>query len=76
MSETQRLSKRLIALIGCSRREAELYIEGGWVTVDGIVVDQPQFAVGNQQVSLLPGARAEALPEVSLLWHQPALPDS
>ncbi|MGH8486255.1 MAG: RNA-binding protein, partial [Pseudomonas sp.] len=34
MSEPTRLSKRLIELVGCSRREAELYIEGGWVTVD------------------------------------------
>ena len=35
--EPVRLSKRLIEQLGCSRREAELYIEGGWVTVDGIV---------------------------------------
>lgn len=45
MSEPVRLSKRLIEQLGCSRREAELYIEGGWVTVDGVVVEQPQFKV-------------------------------
>ena len=33
MTEAIRLSKRLIELVGCSRREAELYIEGGWVSV-------------------------------------------
>ena len=58
MSEPVRLSKRLIEQLGCSRREAEQYIEGGWVTVDGVVVEQPQFKIDGQQVALLPGARA------------------
>ena len=35
MSEPVRLAKRVVALTRCSRREAEQYIEGGWVTVDG-----------------------------------------
>jgi 23S rRNA pseudouridine2604 synthase len=70
MSDPIRLSKRLIEQLGCSRREAELYIEGGWVTVDGVVVEQPQFKVDQQRVELLPGARAEALEPVTLLLHQ------
>lgn len=76
MSEPVRLSKRLIEQLGCSRREAELYIEGGWVTVDGVVVEQPQFKVDSQRVELLPGARAEALEPVTLLMHQAAGVDS
>ena len=72
MSEPVRLSKRLIEQFGCSRREAELYIEGGWVTVDGVVVEQPQFKVDGQQVALLPGARADSLEPVTLLLNQPA----
>lgn len=72
MSEPTRLSKHLIEQLGCSRREAELYIEGGWVAVDGVVVEQPQFKVTDQRVELLPGARAEALEPVTLLLHQPA----
>lgn len=71
MSEPIRLSKRLIEQLGCSRREAELYIEGGWVTVDGVVVEQPQFKVDNQKVELLPGANAQALDPVTLLLNQP-----
>ncbi|MCW2267747.1 Ribosomal large subunit pseudouridine synthase F [compost metagenome] len=71
MSEPIRLSKRLIELVGCSRREAELYIEGGWVTVDGTVVDEPQFKVAGQKVELQAGARAEALEPVTLLLNQP-----
>ncbi|HKS14080.1 MAG TPA: rRNA pseudouridine synthase [Pseudomonas sp.] len=75
MSEPVRLSKRLIEQLGCSRREAELYIEGGWVSVDGVVVEQPQFKVEDQRVELLPGARAEALEPVTLLLNQPAALD-
>jgi len=76
MSEPIRLSKRLIEQLGCSRREAELYIEGGWVTVDGIVVEQPQFKVEDQRVELLPGAKAESLEPVTLLLNQQAGVDS
>ncbi|HGM5582235.1 TPA: rRNA pseudouridine synthase [Pseudomonas putida] len=76
MSEPVRLSKRLIEQLGCSRREAELYIEGGWVTVDGVVVEQPQFKVAAQQVALLAGARAETLEPVTMLLNQPAGLDS
>ncbi len=70
MSEPIRLSKRLIEIVGCSRREAELFIEGGWVTVDGQIVDEPQHKVGGEQVELLPGAKAEALEPVTLLLNQ------
>ena len=56
MTEPLRLSKRLIELTGCSRREAELYIEGGWVTVNGEVVDEPQRKVTDEAVVLLPDA--------------------
>ena len=70
MTEAQRLSRRLTEVAGCSRREAELYIEGGWVTVDGEVVDAPQFQVQDQQVALLPGAKAEAPEPVTLILNQ------
>jgi 23S rRNA pseudouridine2604 synthase len=42
MTTPVRLAKRLAATLPCSRREAELYIAGGWVTVDGLVVEEPQ----------------------------------
>ncbi len=71
MSQTERLSKRLIQLIACSRREAELYIEGGWVTVDGQVIEEPQHQVLNEKIELLPGAKAETQPPITLLLHKP-----
>jgi len=36
--EGQRLAKRVVELTGCSRSEAEHYVQGGWVRVDGEVV--------------------------------------
>lgn len=71
-SEPQRLSRRIVEMTGCSRREAELYIEGGWVSVDGVVVEAPQFKVADQQVVLAPDARAEPVLPVTLLWNKPA----
>lgn len=72
MNEPLRLSKRVIELFGCSRREAELYIAGGWVTVNGVVVDEPQSKVSGQTVELLPGASATPLEPITLLLHRPA----
>ena len=66
-----RLSKRLIELIACSRREAELYITGGWVSVDGKVVEEPQFMVSEQTVELHPDATASPVEAATLLFHQP-----
>jgi len=75
MSEVEglRLSKQVMAVAGCSRREAEQYIEGGWVRVDGLVVEEPQHRVRpQQQVVLDPGARLEAPLPATLLLHKPA----
>lgn len=71
MSEPVRLSKRLIALIGCSRSEAEKYIEGGWVLVDGEVVDEPQFKVLEQKVELHPDATLTPVEPMTILLHLP-----
>ena len=57
---TERLAKRVAVQQSCSRADAERYIEGGWIAVDGRVVEEPGFRVGaSQTVSLLPGARLE-----------------
>jgi 23S rRNA pseudouridine2604 synthase len=69
LADPIRLSKRLVELLGCSRREAEYYIEGGWVLVDGEVVELPQFKVLDQHVELQPGAVLEAPEPVTLLLH-------
>jgi len=72
MTDPIRLSKRLAEQIGCSRREAELYIEGGWVSAGGHISEAPYFKVAEQRIELLPGATATEQPPVTLLLHKPA----
>lgn len=73
--EPQRLSKEVAALVPCSRREAEQYIAQGWVRVDGQVVEEPQFRVGEgQRVEVDPGARLQPVVLATLLLHKPPGP--
>ncbi|MHB1056411.1 MAG: rRNA pseudouridine synthase [Rhodanobacter sp.] len=72
MTEPVRLAKRVVALTRCSRREAEQYIEGGWVRVDGRVVEEPQFMVGEQSVELDPDAELAPAEPATLVLHKPA----
>lgn len=73
MTESQRLAKRLAKLVTCSRSEAVKYIEGGFVTVDGQVVEEPGFHVqAEQQIELMPGAKLDAMEDVTILLHKPA----
>lgn len=72
MSDGERLAKRVAALRGCSRREAELLITGGWVRVDGVVVETPQARVGAEAVAVDAAADpAAAVAAVTVLWHKP-----
>jgi 23S rRNA pseudouridine2604 synthase len=76
MTESIRLAKRVVALARCSRREAEQYIEGGWVRVDGTLVEQPQFMVDAQLVELDPQAVLTPIEPVTLVLHKPVGYDS
>lgn len=72
MPSPVRLAKRLVELTSCSRREAELYIAGGWVSVDGQVVEEPQFMVEGQKVELNPDATPAPIAPVTILFNQSA----
>lgn len=72
MTAPVRLSKRLAALLPCSRSDAEQYIEDGWVRVDGRVVVEPHFRVTHERVELDPKATLQAPTPVTLLLHKPA----
>lgn len=76
MSEPTRLDKCVAALVPCSRGEAQQYIEGGWVLVDGVAVEEPQALVTAQQVQLAPGARLGQIEPATVLLHKPAGVDS
>ncbi|CDG83988.1 rRNA pseudouridine synthase [Janthinobacterium agaricidamnosum] len=70
---TVRLAKRLAEQLPCSRREAELYIEGGWVSVDGVLVEEAGARVSAEQaVVLAAGAKLDEIPPVTILLHKPA----
>ena len=67
-----RLAKRLATQLSCSRADAERYVAGGWVRVDGVVVEEPMVRVSEDQgITLDPNARLESLVPVTLIWHKP-----
>ena len=68
----ERLAKRVAQMIPCSRSEAEKYIEGGWVQVNGVVVEEPQFRVDQQTVAIDPHASLLQLSAVTLVLHKAA----
>jgi 23S rRNA pseudouridine2604 synthase len=70
-SEGERLSKRIMQLRDCSRREAEQYIEAGFVRVDGVVVQEPQFRVTTQNVAVDAHASLLNLLSVTLILNKP-----
>ena len=67
-----RLSKTVAALAGCSRSQAEQYIEGGHVRVNGLVVTTPQFRVRNETVTLDDNASLTDEPLMTMIYHKPA----
>jgi 23S rRNA pseudouridine2604 synthase len=70
-----RLSRRVAMLKGCSRSEAEQLIEGGWVRVDGRVVEEPQERVLDETIEIDPAARpTPAEPVTFLLNKLPGVP--
>lgn len=72
-TEGVRLAKRVAALGGWSRRDAELLIDNGVVRVDGTVAVQPQMRVRpEQRVEIEKNARPLPVPPVTLLLHKPS----
>lgn len=67
-----RLSKRMSELGLCSRREADAWIERGWVRVDGKVVDTLGVRVSaNARIEVDDAARREQGERVTVLLHKP-----
>ena len=67
-----RLAHRLAELAGCSRADAELYIQNGWVSVDGHVVEAPNHPVEGERITLADDARLEPAEPATILLHKPA----
>src|SRR5690554_1329184 len=72
MNEPIRLSKRMSELGLSSRREADEWIERGWVRVDGKVVSQLGSKVlPHQRITIERQASAEQSKRVTILIHKP-----
>ena len=72
MTEPIRLSKRMSELGLCSRREADEWIERGWVRVDGKIVSELGSKVlPHQRISIERQASAEQSRRVTILINKP-----
>ena len=71
MREPIRLDKRFVELYECSRGDAIKYIQGGWVLVDGVVEERPQFKVQDQEIDLHEDASLKPIEPVTLLLNLP-----
>lgn len=73
MTDSLRLAKYIATQHACSRREAENYITGGWVSVDGNTIEEPGFRVQpGQEITLAAGALPDDVPAVTFLLNKPA----
>jgi 23S rRNA pseudouridine2604 synthase len=66
-----RLNKRMADLGLCSRREADDWIERGWVRVNGEVARLGQTVTAADRVDVLPVARRRQDGRVTILLHKP-----
>jgi 23S rRNA pseudouridine2604 synthase len=72
MNEPVRLSKRMSELGLCSRREADEWIERGWVRVDGKIISELGSKVlPNQRITIERQASAQQARRVTVLLNKP-----
>lgn len=70
--ELPRLAKLVSELTQCSRREADTWIENGWVTVDGIVVNRLGARVSPKaQIEVKASAGRHRSESVTVILNQP-----
>ena len=71
MSDPVRLARYVADLARCSRIEAERYVKGGWVSVDGRVIEDPAYPVTTETVAIDPAAQLETVEPATILLHKP-----
>jgi 23S rRNA pseudouridine2604 synthase len=69
--EKSRISKLMAERGMCSRREADAYIERGWVRVDGVLAQLGAKAWPNQSITLDRQARRRQVARVTILLNKP-----
>lgn len=68
---TDRLNKRMAALGLCSRREADAWIDQGWVRVNGRPAEMGQHVTAADRIDIDPAARGAQAEQVTILLHKP-----
>ncbi|MFM8865206.1 MAG: pseudouridine synthase [Limnohabitans sp.] len=68
---TVRLNKRMAELGLCSRREADAWIEQGWVRVNGQVAGMGMQVGPGDRISVDPAAQDRQQQQVTILLHKP-----
>ncbi|WAW10613.1 rRNA pseudouridine synthase [Oxalobacter vibrioformis] len=72
MTDSIRLSKRMSELGICSRREADEWIERGWVRVDGQIISQLGTKIHpDQKITIEKKAQSEQAKKVTILINKP-----
>jgi 23S rRNA pseudouridine2604 synthase len=70
-NEPVRISKRMSELGMASRREADYWLEQGWVLVDGVPAILGQKVVPSQKITLQRAAHTQQATQVTFLLHKP-----
>jgi 23S rRNA pseudouridine2604 synthase len=68
---TVRLNKRMAELGLCSRREADAWIEQGWVMVNGQVAEMGMQVDSTDRITVEREAQAQQEQQVTVLLHKP-----
>lgn len=68
---TVRLNKRMAELGLCSRREADAWIEQGWVLVNGQVAEMGMQVGSTDRITVERAAQAQQEQQVTVLLHKP-----
>jgi len=68
---TVRLNKRMAELGLCSRREADAWIEHGWVRVNGQVAEMGMQVGSTDRITVEREAQAQQEQQVTVLLHKP-----
>jgi 23S rRNA pseudouridine2604 synthase len=66
-----RLNKRMAELRLCSRREADAWIEQGWVQVNGMVAEMGQQVTLSDRITVDKAAEQKQQQQVTILLHKP-----
>ena len=70
-SGTSRLNKRMAELRMCSRREADAWIEQGWVMVNGQPATMGQQVTLSDRITIDKAAEQQQERQVTILLHKP-----